>query len=200
MRSLTRLALLSNQSGLGQDFDDAAILQTEIEGVNARRLHTEGRKGSTDLAAMIASVVEGPGEADTHRRVSLVPVSRVDLSDDGSGVEVTRQETRPRFPIALHHGRQLGKAHLVCVDQECAFTVEDEEVEGVAGHYVAHRAENGAVGAGDGRGELLRGQLEARIKQAQRRPNVVSEGIVQQRSGHCATVAHPGGTEKKAAI
>jgi hypothetical protein len=89
-------------------------MEAEVKDIHSRCLHAECSEGSADLAAMIGPVVQGPSEPDTQWGVSLVPVSRVHLSHDGIGVEVTCKEPRP--PVAPSPP-QVTQAHPLVVDE-----------------------------------------------------------------------------------
>src|SRR5436309_11627234 len=180
-------------SGRGWDLDDAASLVGEVPEVDARWFHAERREDCADLAPMIGPVVQRLREPDPHRGVGLGPVVAAPHGD-GVGLEILCHELRPRGAVALHRGSELRQVHAVFVDEGGAAPGHGEQVRGVGAHEVAHRLEDRAVGPEDGGPQLLRAEWEARIDQAQRRPYVVGERVVQGGPAHAATVSNLCGT------
>ncbi len=151
-------------------------------------LHAETREGGADLTPMIGAVVQRLRELDTHRVVPLVPVVIVHLFQDGARIDVAREELRPGGPVALHGRTELRQTHVFFVDDERAITVRDEQVPRVRPDDVAFGLEDRAVRAGNRGVQLLWAEREACIDQHDRRPHVVSERVLQQRSVHLRTV------------
>jgi hypothetical protein len=58
----------------GYLLDDAAVLQAEGPHIDLRGFHSKRRQGGTDLAPMIAPVMQCLGETDTQWRRALVLV------------------------------------------------------------------------------------------------------------------------------
>jgi hypothetical protein len=58
-----------------------AILKAEAPHIDGRRFDIKHRERGADLVAMLGTVMQRLGEADTHRSVPLIPVVWIHFAD-----------------------------------------------------------------------------------------------------------------------
>ena len=128
------------------------------------------------------------GEPNADRSMLLVAVVIVFLDENGLWIEALRQQLRPTKTVALHRRSEFRKIRMILFDEETAITIECVQVPGVRPNNVPLSVEDRAISPRDDRFQLLGAEWQARINQAQSRPNVVAERVLKERFAHRPTL------------
>ena len=123
-------------------------------------------------------------KSDPDRGRPPITVIVVDLLENGVRVETFRQDSGPPGVVALHRGPELPEIDRVLIDEVRPVAGEDVEVPRVGAHDVPGRREDRAVRPGDGGVELFGRERHAHVDHAQRRPDVMGDGVCEVGSGH----------------
>ena len=181
--------LLGLEAPAGKTVFDARFLtkvDTLTRFIQARRHVTHVSSPTT----LTNPVVEGLGQPDPERRVRLVAALLV-LDHDALRIEITGDEPSPDWVMPLHHRTEGRDVAAPLVERLRLAAAQDIEVEDVATHDVAERVEDRAKGARHGGRELRGVEASTRVQHANRGPDVVAEGVAEDRRRHCLHASGP---------